>query len=208
MFRSPPDSLTAITPHRPTPLPGRRCSMGRPLLHHPPQHHGARGRPQQVAAFSGGVAAEVTRQVLLSGRMQRRDRRAVGSGAKNAGADWTIVRPSWFAQKVTEGFFPHRQSPPARSPCRCPRPARRSSTSMTSRKLPHGGPPPHRRSGHAAANRRTRRAAMDLLVGQGRVTGRGSPSTTPRARRQVRPCRCRFSGAVQCAGFRRRNRCW
>ncbi|MBP2329463.1 uncharacterized protein YbjT (DUF2867 family) [Kibdelosporangium banguiense] len=63
------------------------------------------GAAQQVEAFSqAAVAAGVQRLVLLSGRGDALAA-ALEEGVKNSGADWTIVRPSWFSQNFSEGFF-------------------------------------------------------------------------------------------------------
>lgn len=63
------------------------------------------GAAEQIGAFSeAAVAAGARRLVLLSGRGEEAAQRAEES-LKASGADWTVVRSSWFAQNFDEGFF-------------------------------------------------------------------------------------------------------
>ncbi len=63
------------------------------------------GAPEAVGAFAEqAVAAGVKRLVLLSGRGEEEAERAERA-VQAAGADWTIVRCSWFAQNFSEGHF-------------------------------------------------------------------------------------------------------
>lgn len=63
------------------------------------------GAAEQIGAFSeAAVAAGARRLVLLSGRGEEAAQRAEES-LKTSGADWTVVRSSWFAQNFDEGFF-------------------------------------------------------------------------------------------------------
>ncbi|WP_433521418.1 NAD(P)H-binding protein [Nocardia pseudovaccinii] len=63
------------------------------------------GAAKQVEAFArAAVAGGARRLVLLSGRGAA-IAEALEEGVKNSGADWTIVRPSWFSQNFSEGFF-------------------------------------------------------------------------------------------------------
>jgi len=58
-----------------------------------------------VAAFAEqAVAAGARRLVLLSGRGEEEALRAEELVAR-AGAEWTVVRCSWFNQNFSEGFF-------------------------------------------------------------------------------------------------------
>jgi uncharacterized protein YbjT (DUF2867 family) len=63
------------------------------------------GAPEAIAAFAA-VALEngVRRLVLLSGRGEEEAQRAE-QALQASGADWTIVRCSWFMQNFTEGHF-------------------------------------------------------------------------------------------------------
>jgi uncharacterized protein YbjT (DUF2867 family) len=47
----------------------------------------------------------VRRQVLLSGRGEETFLDSVERGFRASGADWTILRPSWFMQNFSEMFF-------------------------------------------------------------------------------------------------------
>ena len=63
------------------------------------------GAPEAVGALAEqAVAAGVKRLVLLSGRGEEEAERAERA-VQAAGADWTIVRCSWFAQNFSEGHF-------------------------------------------------------------------------------------------------------
>ncbi|MFB6807045.1 NAD(P)H-binding protein [Streptomyces sp. NPDC056387] len=63
------------------------------------------GAAEQIGAFSeAAVAAGARRLVLLSGRGEEAAQRAE-EALKASGADWTVVRASWFAQNFDEGFF-------------------------------------------------------------------------------------------------------
>ncbi|MFD3471988.1 NAD(P)H-binding protein [Streptomyces sp. NPDC058682] len=63
------------------------------------------GAAVQVAAFAEvAVAAGARRLVLLSGRGEEAARTSE-EGLKATGADWTIVRSSWFNQNFDESFF-------------------------------------------------------------------------------------------------------
>ncbi|MFF4851248.1 NAD(P)H-binding protein [Streptomyces sp. NPDC001194] len=63
------------------------------------------GAAEQVGAFSeAAVAAGARRLVLLSGRGEEAARRGEES-LKASGADWTVVRASWFNQNFDEDFF-------------------------------------------------------------------------------------------------------
>ncbi|MFD7833860.1 NAD(P)H-binding protein [Streptomyces sp. NPDC059761] len=63
------------------------------------------GAAEQVGAFSeAAVAAGAGRLVLLSGRGEEAARRAE-ERLKASGADWTVVRASWFNQNFDEDFF-------------------------------------------------------------------------------------------------------
>ncbi|RSS92194.1 NmrA family transcriptional regulator [Streptomyces sp. WAC05292] len=63
------------------------------------------GAAEQVGAFAeAAVAAGVRRLVLLSGRGEQAAQRAE-EAVKAAGADWTVVRASWFNQNFDEDFF-------------------------------------------------------------------------------------------------------
>ncbi|MCX4545860.1 NAD(P)H-binding protein [Streptomyces sp. NBC_01565] len=63
------------------------------------------GAAEQVGAFAeAAVAAGAGRLVLLSGRGEDAARLAEDN-LKESGADWTVVRASWFNQNFDEGFF-------------------------------------------------------------------------------------------------------
>lgn len=63
------------------------------------------GAPQAVRALSEAALKNgVRRLVLLSGRGEEEAQRAEQE-LQSSGADWTIVRASWFAQNFSEGFF-------------------------------------------------------------------------------------------------------
>ncbi len=63
------------------------------------------GAAEQIGAFSqAAVAAGARRLVLLSGRGEEAAQRAEES-LKASGADWTVVRSSWFNQNFDESFF-------------------------------------------------------------------------------------------------------
>ncbi|MEU9233613.1 NAD(P)H-binding protein [Streptomyces subrutilus] len=63
------------------------------------------GAAEQVGAFAeAAVAAGARRLVLLSGRGEESAQRAE-EALKASGADWTVVRASWFNQNFDEGFF-------------------------------------------------------------------------------------------------------
>lgn len=63
------------------------------------------GASDQVGAFSkAAVAAGARRLVLLSGRGEEAAE-ASEENLKASGADWTIVRASWFNQNFDESFF-------------------------------------------------------------------------------------------------------
>ncbi|MCB5178561.1 NmrA family NAD(P)-binding protein [Streptomyces antimicrobicus] len=63
------------------------------------------GAAEQVAEFSkAAVAAGARRLVLLSGRGEEAAE-VSENHVKASGADWTIVRSSWFNQNFSESFF-------------------------------------------------------------------------------------------------------
>ncbi len=63
------------------------------------------GAAEQVAEFSKtAVAAGARRLVLLSGRGEEAAE-VSENNLKASGADWTIVRSSWFNQNFSESFF-------------------------------------------------------------------------------------------------------
>jgi uncharacterized protein YbjT (DUF2867 family) len=63
------------------------------------------GAAETVSAFAEqAVAAGVRRLVLLSGRGEEEAQRTEELVAR-AGAEWTVVRCSWFNQNFSEGFF-------------------------------------------------------------------------------------------------------
>jgi uncharacterized protein YbjT (DUF2867 family) len=65
----------------------------------------APGAPEAVRAFADvAVAAGVRRLVLLSGRGEEEAQEAEKL-VQAAGADWTIVRSSWFAQNFSEDYL-------------------------------------------------------------------------------------------------------
>jgi uncharacterized protein YbjT (DUF2867 family) len=67
------------------------------------------GAVDTVSAFTArAVAAGVRRLVLLSGRGEPEAQRAeqtLAAIAATAGAEWTVIRASWFAQNFSEHFF-------------------------------------------------------------------------------------------------------
>jgi uncharacterized protein YbjT (DUF2867 family) len=63
------------------------------------------GAPEAIAAFSEVALRNATRRlVLLSGRGEEEAQRAERA-LQESGADWTIVRCSWFSQNFSESFF-------------------------------------------------------------------------------------------------------
>lgn len=63
------------------------------------------GAPETIAAFCAhAVKQGVRRLVLLSGRGEAEAQRAEQM-LRASGADWTIVRCSWFMQNFSEAFF-------------------------------------------------------------------------------------------------------
>ena len=63
------------------------------------------GAVEAVARFTGmALDAGVRRLVLLSGRGEAEAQRAE-QALQASGADWTIVRASWFAQNFSENFL-------------------------------------------------------------------------------------------------------
>ena len=63
------------------------------------------GAVEAVTAFAEtALAHDVRRLVLLSGRGEEEAQRAERA-VRESGADWTIVRCSWFNQNFSEGFF-------------------------------------------------------------------------------------------------------
>jgi len=63
------------------------------------------GAPEAVAALAReALAAGTSRLVLLSGRGEAEAQRAEAELAAS-GADWTVVRASWFAQNFSEAQF-------------------------------------------------------------------------------------------------------
>jgi uncharacterized protein YbjT (DUF2867 family) len=63
------------------------------------------GAPEAIEAFAhDALAAGARRLVLLSGRGEEEAQRAE-SAVRASGAEWTIVRCSWFAQNFSEGAF-------------------------------------------------------------------------------------------------------
>ncbi len=63
------------------------------------------GSPAVIAAFAArALAAGVRRLVLLSGRGEDEAQRAEDA-LRASGADWTILRASWFAQNFSESLF-------------------------------------------------------------------------------------------------------
>ena len=65
----------------------------------------APGAPEAIAAFTGVALRNGTRRlVLLSGRGEEEAQRAE-QVLQESGADWTIVRCSWFSQNFSESFF-------------------------------------------------------------------------------------------------------
>jgi uncharacterized protein YbjT (DUF2867 family) len=65
----------------------------------------APGAPEAVGAFAElAVGAGVRRLVLLSGRGEE-EAQASEKALATSGADWTVVRCSWFAQNFSEGYL-------------------------------------------------------------------------------------------------------
>jgi uncharacterized protein YbjT (DUF2867 family) len=63
------------------------------------------GAPEAIAAFTAqALDCGIRRLVLLSGRGEAEAQRAEQM-LQNSGADWTIVRCSWFMQNFSESFF-------------------------------------------------------------------------------------------------------
>jgi uncharacterized protein YbjT (DUF2867 family) len=63
------------------------------------------GAPETVGAFARlAVEHGVRRLVLLSGRGEEQAERAERT-VQDAGADWTVVRCSWFSQNFSESFL-------------------------------------------------------------------------------------------------------
>ncbi len=63
------------------------------------------GAPEAIAAFADqALNAGVRRLVLLSGRGEEEAQRAEQM-LQDSGADWTVVRCSWFAQNFSEGYM-------------------------------------------------------------------------------------------------------
>lgn len=63
------------------------------------------GAPEAIEAFTQqALASGVRRLVLLSGRGEAEAQRAE-QALQHSGADWTIVRCSWFMQNFNEGVF-------------------------------------------------------------------------------------------------------
>ncbi|MBA3309812.1 MAG: NAD(P)H-binding protein [Nocardioidaceae bacterium] len=63
------------------------------------------GAPEAVAAFAElAVSSDTRRLVLLSGRGEQEAQRAEQS-LQESGAEWTVVRSSWFSQNFSESFF-------------------------------------------------------------------------------------------------------
>jgi uncharacterized protein YbjT (DUF2867 family) len=63
------------------------------------------GAPEAIEALAEmAVAGGTRRLVLVSGRGEEEAQRAE-QALRNSGADWTIVRCSWFAQNFSETYF-------------------------------------------------------------------------------------------------------
>jgi len=63
------------------------------------------GAPEAIEAFTGqALAAGVRRLVLLSGRGEIEAQRSEQM-LQRSGADWTVLRCSWFMQNFSEGVF-------------------------------------------------------------------------------------------------------
>jgi len=63
------------------------------------------GAPEAVAAFAElAVSSGTRRLVLLSGRGEQEAQRAE-QALQESGAEWTVVRSSWFSQNFSESFF-------------------------------------------------------------------------------------------------------
>ena len=86
--------------------PGRpRCAAPARLhLLLPRPGRAGRGRRRSARFAELAVAGGMRRLVLLSGRGEEEAQRAEPR-CRPAGADWTIVRCSWFAQNFSEGFL-------------------------------------------------------------------------------------------------------
>lgn len=78
-------------------------NMGAAYIAHP--GFTAPGGPEQIVAFvKFAVSQGVRRLVLLSARADK-SLLSFEDGVIASGADWTIVRPGWFNQNFSEGFF-------------------------------------------------------------------------------------------------------
>jgi uncharacterized protein YbjT (DUF2867 family) len=65
----------------------------------------APGAPERIGAFAAlAVSAGVRRLVLLSGRGEE-EARAGEKELQASGADWTVLRCSWFAQNFSEDYL-------------------------------------------------------------------------------------------------------
>jgi uncharacterized protein YbjT (DUF2867 family) len=65
----------------------------------------APGAPEAISAFAEvAVRAGAKRLVLLSGRGEE-EAQASEARLRDSGADWTVLRCSWFAQNFDEGFL-------------------------------------------------------------------------------------------------------
>ncbi len=63
------------------------------------------GAPEHIEKFAKlAVESGVQKLVLLSGRGEE-EARACEKIVMNTGADWTIIRASWFSQNFSEGHF-------------------------------------------------------------------------------------------------------
>lgn len=63
------------------------------------------GAPEAIGAFAGlAVKSGVSRLILLSGRGEEEAQRSE-EALKATGADWTILRCSWFCQNFSESFL-------------------------------------------------------------------------------------------------------
>lgn len=74
-----------------------------------PNPHASAEGPARIARFvTEAVAAGVRRLVLLSAPGADNDRhplKAAEQAVSGSGVDWTIVRPTWFAQNFSESFW-------------------------------------------------------------------------------------------------------
>ena len=70
----------------------------------PARHRGPRRPRHRQALIDTALARGVRRLVLLSGRGEEEAQRAEAALIAS-GADWTILRASWFAQNFSESFF-------------------------------------------------------------------------------------------------------